>query len=60
VRAASLVVTGTHDVATPPADGAFLARTIPGATLLELDAAHLSNIECAPAFTDAIVQFPSS
>jgi 3-oxoadipate enol-lactonase len=60
VRAASLVVTGTHDVATPPADGAFLARTIPGATLLELDAAHLSNIECAPAFTDAIVQFLSS
>jgi 3-oxoadipate enol-lactonase len=57
VVAPSLVVTGTHDPATPPADGAFIAGAIPGATLVELDAAHLSNIECAPAFTDAVGRF---
>ena len=57
VRARTLVVTGTHDPATPPADGLFLANTIAGATLVELDAAHLSNIECAEAFTGAMLRF---
>jgi 3-oxoadipate enol-lactonase len=57
VRAPSLVVTGTHDPATPPADGAWLAATIPGAQLVELDAAHLSNLERAEAFTEALLRF---
>ncbi|HVG85068.1 MAG TPA: 3-oxoadipate enol-lactonase [Vicinamibacterales bacterium] len=57
VGARTLVVTGTHDPATPPADGAFLAEVIPGASLLELDAAHLTNVECAEAFSDALVAF---
>ena len=57
VHAPSLVVTGTHDVATPPAAGAWLAGAIPGARLLDLDAAHLSNVECAPAFTEAVLAF---
>jgi 3-oxoadipate enol-lactonase len=57
VRAQALIVTGAHDPATPPADGAWLAAAIPGAELLELDAAHLSNIERAEAFTDGMVKF---
>lgn len=57
VRAQTLVVTGAHDVATPPAAGEWLAGAIAGATLLELDAAHLSNIERAPEFTAALVAF---
>ena len=57
VRAPSLVVTGTHDPATPPDEGAWLARAIPGAKLVELDAAHLSNIERAEAFTEALLRF---
>jgi 3-oxoadipate enol-lactonase len=60
IRAPTLVVIGTHDPATPPADGRFLAGVIPGASLLELDAAHLSNIERAAAFTGAVAQFLSS
>lgn len=57
VRARCLVITGVHDPATPPEDGAWLARTIPAATLVELDAAHLTNIERAPEFTEAVCQF---
>jgi 3-oxoadipate enol-lactonase len=53
----TLVIVGTHDGATPPADGRFLAERIPGARLAELDAAHLSNIEAAPAFNAALASF---
>ena len=60
VWARTLAVTGTHDPATPPADGAALAAGISGATLVEFDAAHLTNVECAPAFTDAVVKFLSA
>jgi 3-oxoadipate enol-lactonase len=59
VRATCLVVTGAHDPATPPADGAWLARTIPDATLRQLDAAHISNVERAREFNDAVDQFLS-
>lgn len=52
-----LVVTGRHDVATPTEAGAWLAATIPGARLVELDAAHLSNLECAAGFTAAVAAF---
>ena len=57
VAAPCLVVTGTHDVATPPAAGEWLAAAIHGARLVELEAAHLSNVECAPAFTTAVLDF---
>jgi 3-oxoadipate enol-lactonase len=53
----TLVVAGRHDVATPPSDATFLAGAIPGATLVELDAAHLANVEQAAAFTAAVGQF---
>lgn len=53
----TLVVAGTHDLPTPPADGRFLAERIPGARYAELDAAHLSNIEASQAFTDAVLKF---
>jgi len=53
----TLVVVGAHDLATPPAAGGFLAQTIPGARLVELPAAHLSNVETAAAFTAALVEF---
>lgn len=53
----TLVIAGTHDLATPPADGRFLAGAIPGARYLELPAAHLSNIEDADAFTAGVLDF---
>lgn len=57
VQAPTLVVTGRQDVATPPADGVALATAIPDAQRVEFDAAHLSNVECAAAFTDAVLAF---
>ncbi len=55
--APTLVIAGTHDIATPAADGRFLADRIKGAAYVELAAAHISNIEAAPAFTDALLAF---
>lgn len=54
-----LVIVGTKDPATPPAMGGLIAGTIPGARLIDLDAAHLSNIEAEAAFTRAVVSFLS-
>lgn len=60
VQAPSLVVTGSADVATPPAAGEALAAAIPGARLRELDAAHLANVEQSAAFTAAVLAFLES
>jgi 3-oxoadipate enol-lactonase len=57
VAAPALVITGLRDPATPPDQGRALARTIPGAQLVEFDAAHLPNVECAAAFTHAVDRF---
>jgi 3-oxoadipate enol-lactonase len=57
VLAPTLVITGQHDTGTPPSEGAWLSENIPGATLVELDAAHISNIERAPEFNNAVLQF---
>jgi 3-oxoadipate enol-lactonase len=57
ITAKALVITGTHDVATTPADGRWLADAIAGAALVELDSAHLSNVERAEAFNDAVLAF---
>ena len=55
-----LVVTGKHDLSTPPALGEFVRTRIAGATLLELDAAHISNVEQADAFNRAMLDFFSA
>jgi len=53
----TLVIAGEHDLATPPAEGRFLAERIPGARYVELAAAHLSNVEARTAFTSALTGF---
>jgi 3-oxoadipate enol-lactonase len=55
-----LVIAGAHDPATPPADGRFLVDHIPGARYVELDAAHLSNIEDQARFTREVTSFLNS
>ncbi len=60
VNAPTLVISGTHDPATTPAQGRALASMIRGARYLEFDAAHLSNIEAAPQFTSAVREFLSA
>ena len=60
IRLPTLVIAGTHDPATPPADGRFLAESIPGARYVELDTAHLSNLEAADEFTETVFKFVTS
>jgi len=60
IRLPVLVISGAHDPATPPADGRFLAGQIPGARYVELDAAHLSNIENQEGFTHELGAFLNS
>ena len=57
IRAPTLVIAGTEDLATPAADGRFVADHIANARYVELPAAHLSNVQAAPAFTQALMQF---
>lgn len=53
----TLVISGTHDLATPPAQSQLIAASIPGAALVDLDAAHLSNVEQADLFTRNLIGF---
>lgn len=57
ISAPTLVIAGTGDVPTPPADGQFMRSQIPGARYVEFDAAHISNQQQPEAFTSAVVQF---
>jgi 3-oxoadipate enol-lactonase len=57
IASPTLVISGTHDPATPPSDGRFVAQHIPGARYVELDAAHLCNIEQHDRFTQEVFEF---
>jgi 3-oxoadipate enol-lactonase len=59
VRAPTLVVAGRHDLAVPLAAARWLVEHIPGARGLDLDAAHLSNIEAEPLFNEQVFEFLS-
>lgn len=52
-----LIVCGTQDPVTSVADGQFLADAIKGAELVELPAAHLSNVEASEPFTTQVMGF---
>ncbi|CAJ9729598.1 3-oxoadipate enol-lactonase [Burkholderia pseudomallei] len=53
----TLVVTGAHDLSTPPEQGRALAASIAGAKHVEFDCAHISNIECADGFNRTLIDF---
>ncbi len=60
IRASTLVFAGAHDPATPPADGRFIAQKIPGTRYVELNAAHISNIEAQDQFNKELMAFLNS
>lgn len=60
IKLPTLVIAGTHDPATTPEDGRFLAAKIQNARYVELDAAHLSNVEQPDRFTDEVRAFLAS
>lgn len=57
IKAPTLVIVGAQDPATPPIAGETIAKAIPGAKLVSLDAAHISNVEQPQAFTQAVLDF---
>jgi 3-oxoadipate enol-lactonase len=59
IRAPTQVIAGTHDSATPPAGCRFVADEIYGARYIELNAAHLSNVEDSERFTEEVEAFLS-
>ena len=52
-----LVVCGSEDAVTTPADGRFMVDRICGAELVELHAAHLSNVEAGALFSSRVLDF---
>ena len=57
ITAKTLVIGGTQDPGTTPADHALIAASIPGAQLVMLEAAHLLHIERQAEFTETLLQF---
>jgi 3-oxoadipate enol-lactonase len=53
----ALVIAGTHDPVTLPADADEIRTRIHNARLVLLDAAHLANVEQAAAFNDRVLAF---
>lgn len=59
VKAPTLVIAGSRDPATPPEHAELISKRISDTRLTVLDCAHLSNVECAPEFTAAVLGFLS-
>ena len=57
IKAPTLIVCGSADPVTTPTDGRFIAERIANAELIELPAAHLSNVEAGADFTQALLGF---
>jgi 3-oxoadipate enol-lactonase len=57
ITSPTLIIIGAEDPGTTPEMGEFLHRQIKGSQAVTLDAAHLSNIEQAKAFTKAVADF---
>jgi 3-oxoadipate enol-lactonase / 4-carboxymuconolactone decarboxylase len=58
IQVSTLLVVGEKDVSTPwEGHGEILAREIPGARVVRLPAAHLSNLERPRSFTAELLEF---
>ena len=57
IRNPTLVIIGANDPATTPEAGRAIHDAIPGAAMITLDAAHISNVEQPVAFTHAVKDF---
>ncbi|MBB3104630.1 3-oxoadipate enol-lactonase [Azomonas macrocytogenes] len=57
ITAPTLIVCGSHDPVTTLEHGRFMQERIPGAQLIELETAHLSNVEARDDFTHPVLAF---
>jgi 3-oxoadipate enol-lactonase len=59
IKTPTMILYGVKDPVTPPADAEFLRKRIHGSAKMELEAAHLSNVEQPEDFTEAVNHFLS-
>lgn len=57
IKCPVMLIAGKHDMAAPLTEFACVREALQNPTYLELDAAHISNVECESQFTDAIMSF---
>jgi 3-oxoadipate enol-lactonase len=57
IIAPTLIIAGRHDQSTPVDASVYMRGQIPDASMTLLDAAHISNVEQAHNFTDAVIGF---
>jgi 3-oxoadipate enol-lactonase len=57
IAAPTLVIVGSQDPATPPAQGEAIARQIKDAKVAALDAAHIANIEQPKLYAETVINF---
>jgi 3-oxoadipate enol-lactonase len=57
IKSPTLVIAGKHDPATTPEAAEYVRSHIPGATLITLDAAHISNLEQPQQYADTVLDF---
>jgi 3-oxoadipate enol-lactonase len=57
ITAPTLVIVGAQDPATPPSAGEIIQKTIKGAKLVSLDAAHISNMEQPKQYAETVLNF---
>lgn len=60
IQSPTLVIAGTQDPSTSVDDGRWLADTVKNGRLVEVDAAHLSNVERPAEFAAAVLAFLTS
>jgi 3-oxoadipate enol-lactonase len=57
IKVRTLVMTGKYDPVAPPSDCMFLKEQIAGSEYVEVEAAHLANIEAKDAYTKNLLEF---
>jgi 3-oxoadipate enol-lactonase len=57
IAAPTLVIVGARDPATPPAAGEAIQKSIPGARLASIEAAHIANVERPQDYTKTVLNF---
>src|SRR5262249_892618 len=57
ITSPTMIIAGRHDPGTTVEDAEYMRDRITGSKLVVLDAAHISNVEQAQAYTDALLGF---
>ncbi|MGI8527316.1 MAG: 3-oxoadipate enol-lactonase [Pseudolabrys sp.] len=60
IKAPTLIIAGKNDPATTVVMGEYLRDNIPGAKMVVLDAAHISNVEQSNLYTQTVLDFLQS